>query len=721
MRRWSRERVSARLVTGGLAVLLAGAALAAPAGAALVTGTGWKIQNSPNVTAPDGQLESVSCSAASACTAVGAADNAKSQNVTLAERWNGTSWQQESTPQPGRTIPDSSPALTGVSCPTSTFCEAVGVNSVVFTQAALADEWNGHVWKQQPFAGPAGSTSSSPSEVSCTSASFCEAVGSSEDASDNTVPLAAQWNGSSWRVQRLSGIPSSLFGNRLTGVSCVSTTFCMALGGSFAERWNGTAWHTENLPDSVGVGSVSCASAAFCEVVGEIQGNADVWNGSSWSAQTTPVPAGAASSRLAGVSCATAAFCEAVGQYTDSSGDTLSLGVAWNGTSWALQTTPNPVGVSVTSLSQVSCVSATACETSGSSQVTSSSAQAVLAGSWNGSSWTIQHAASPQGAVTNNLSAVSCTSTAFCEAVGSRFAASSATTVALAQTWNGTTWKIQKTPGPSGGMTLTGVSCVSTAFCEAVGSIPGTGGGAEIWNGTAWALQTVPGGNLTAVSCTSASFCMAAGSDGHVDIWNGTSWSSQMTSASLMSLSGVSCTSATSCEAVGDDTDFNAAAEGWNGTSWTAQTVPVPSNGSSPTLSAVSCTGAGSCEAVGTYTSGTTSDEVPLAEVWNGTAWTAQSAPVPASAFISLLAGVWCTSAKFCTAAGQYTPGTGPSGTVAEVWNGTAWKLANTPNRLYAGQNSLASVSCGASTACTAVGSTTNPGQTPATLVETGD
>jgi hypothetical protein len=29
------------------------------------------------------------------------------------------------------------------------------------------------------------------------------------------------------------------------------------------------------------------------------------------------------------------------------------------------------------------------------------------------------------------------------------------------------------------------------------------------------------------VSCTSATFCMAAGSDGHVDIWNGASWSAQ--------------------------------------------------------------------------------------------------------------------------------------------------------------------------------------------------
>jgi hypothetical protein len=55
------------------------------------------------------------------------------------------------------------------------------------------------------------------------------------------------------------------------------------------------------------------------------------------------------------------------------------------------------------------------------------------------------------------------------------------------------------------------------------------------------------------------------------------------------------------------------------------------------------------------------------------------------------------------------------------VWDGTAWRLQATPNHPYAGQNSLNGVSCGASGICTAVGGTTDPGQTPATLVETGD
>jgi hypothetical protein len=331
---------------------------------------------------------------------------------------------------------------------------------------------------------------------------------------------------------------------------------------------------------------------------------------------------------------------------------------------------------------------------------------------------------SPPGAANNSLSAVSCVSAALCEAVGSRPDSSGAGTIALAEMWNGATWQIQKTanpPQPSNGlrMTLTGVSCVSPGFCEAVGSSSSaSGGGAEAWNGTNWALQAVPGGPLAAVSCTSASFCMAAGIDGHVDVWNGTSWSAQQSAAGFTSLSSVSCASSGFCEATG----FGPAgdeAEGWNGTAWSAQATPAPAGGSSVGLSAVSCTGAQSCEAVGSY-SNSTFQQVTLAEGWNGTTWVAQHTPNPPAAFGVSLAGVWCTSANSCTAVGQYSSSVA-SPPYAQVWNGTAWHQQFPPDHPYAGQNVLNGVSCGASNVCTAVGVTDNPGQIQQTLIETGD
>lgn len=736
MRRWGRRnatgwlsaRQSAGALTALMAVALAGTILAAPAGAVLMTRAVWRIQTSANVTAPGGQLESVSCSSADACTAVGASGDLKGLTVTLAERWNGTSWQRQSTPQPGRTVPGSVPGLTGVSCPTPAFCEAVGTNEVSFTGISLAYGWTGGAWRRQFFRAPPGSTSANLQRVSCASARFCEAVGFYTNSAGETADFAARWNGSSWRLQRTPGEAGS---TRviLTGVSCASAQFCEAVGnsagiGAFAERWNGTSWHAQALPGGTNASAVSCVSVAFCEAVGS--GGGELWNGSSWTAQTIPEPGNSTFASPTGVSCATAAFCEAVGNYTGTSGNTLSLGDTWNGTSWAVQPTPNPAAAAASSLSQVSCTAVTACQAAGNFQLTSTGGQLALAESWNGSSWQIQHAVSPRGSVTNNLNGVSCAPASFCEAVGSHLDAGGAS-VALAEMWNGATWQIQKTPDPAQAvngvrMSLKGVSCVSAAFCQAVGSSSATaGGGAEMWNGTSWTLVTVPGGPLTSVSCTSVSFCMAAGADGHVDTWNGTSWAAQPTAAGLISLSGVSCTSSTSCEAVGSGTDFNAAAEGWNGTSWSQQAVPAPADGNSPVLSAVSCTEAQSCEAVGNYSPSTGSLAAPLVEVWNGTAWAVQPAPVPVAAFLSSLAGVWCTSPNACTAVGQNQPGTGPTIAVAEVWNGTAWRLQATPDHAYAGQSILNGVSCGASSVCTAVGVTTNPGQTPVTLVETGD
>ena len=491
--------------------------------------------------------------------------------------------------------------------------------------------------------------------------------------------------------------------------------------GSFAERWNGTSWHLQSLPGTAGVGAVSCVSVSFCETVGSAGG--DMWNGSAWSAQTIPGPPGSTSANLSGVSCLTTTFCEAVGQYNDSSGNTLSLAATWNGTAWTAQPTPNPAISNFTRLSEVSCATATACQAAGEFRLSTANRLLALAESWNGTSWQTQQAASPPGATANSLSAVSCVSATFCEAVGSH-SDSDANTVALAERWNGTTWRIQQTPNPAASnglrMNLAGVSCVSTLFCEGVGSSSSTtGGGAEIWNGTTWALQSVPGGPLTSVSCTSASFCMAAGTDGHVDTWNGTVWSAQPTAAGFTALTSVSCVSPGSCEATGSGPAGDEA-EGWNGTSWSAQATPAPSGASSPQLSAVSCAGAQSCEAVGSYFN-SSFQQVTLAEAWNGTAWSAQASPNPASATVgSALAGVQCTSAASCIAVGQASTFFG-SLTLAEAWNGTSWRLRSTPDHPYAGQNNLNGVSCGVSSVCTAVGVTDDLGQIPATLIETGD
>jgi hypothetical protein len=710
-----------------IAVMVAassGAALAAPTApaGAMLAHPAWRLEHSPNATVPGGQIESVSCSSSSACTAVGSAVGRSGLNHALAERWNGASWRLQRAANPaGNTVPVSSPELSGVSCPAAKFCEAVGSYQLGLTGTSLAERWNGTSWAIQRFPAPPSSTFAGLTQVSCSSVRFCEAIGFYGDGIGLRLAFAARWDGTSWRLQR-APVPAEATLVSPSGVSCASPTFCVATGrsdaGPFAIQWDGTSWHLQHAA-TPSVGSLSCVSASFCEAVSPGGGSAE-WNGSSWTAQPVPAPAGSTFSALSGMSCVTAAFCAAVGSYTTGAGATLGFGATWNGSSWASQTPPNPAGAAFSSLAAVSCGSATACEAGGDfSTSTSQTPQVTLAEAWNGSSWSLQQAAAARAAVANALTSVSCVPVAsgFCETVGSHSDSSGANSVPLAEMWNGSRWKIQKTATPAGGsMSLTGVSCVSARFCMAVGGTSGTAGGAEVWKGKSWALRRVPGGPLTSVSCTSATFCMASGNDGHVDTWNGTSWSSSTTAAGFSSLTSVSCASPSACEAIGSGPSGDQA-ERWNGTTWRAQATPTPAGGSSLALLAVSCARSRFCEAVGSYFGPTS--QLTVAEQWSGHGWKVQPTPNPANPTNISLAGVSCTSPSSCAAVGSNSAIL--AFTLAEVWNGTHWSLRSTPSKIFAGQNALNGVSCGSGAGCTAVGVTDDPGGISATLVETGD
>jgi hypothetical protein len=60
--------------------------------------------------------------------------------MTLAEQWNGTSWSMLATPNPPGSIAS---YLSGVSCPTSQTCTAVGYyENTSNTDATLAERFS---------------------------------------------------------------------------------------------------------------------------------------------------------------------------------------------------------------------------------------------------------------------------------------------------------------------------------------------------------------------------------------------------------------------------------------------------------------------------------------------------------------------------------------------------------------------------------------------------
>jgi hypothetical protein len=369
---------------------------------------------------------------------------------------------------------------------------------------------------------------------------------------------------------------------------------------------------------------VSCAGATSCFTAGSssnvFSGTRTLvteWNGSTWTIAASPTPPGPVQrDQLLGVSCASAASCFAVGSFVDGDGVTRTLVEQWNGTTWAIATSPNPSAATSSTLRGASCVSATSCFAVGDYE-TANSAKTLIE-HWDGTSWTIVASPNPSGTRLNYLSAVSCVSASSCFTVGQDFDSSGARP--LIEHWNGTSWSIAASPSPPGATFsgLSGVSCTTVTNCFAVGVGNGLGNGGqtlvERWNGVSWNIVASPNpagtdvSSLQGVSCTSASNCFAVGASlmGNtstlVERWNGTSWnivtSPNPSGASSSGLAGISCIAATSCFAVGN-TDIGGSRsliEQWNGTNWSVAAATAP-----PSLNGVSCISATSCFAVGGY------------------------------------------------------------------------------------------------------------------------
>jgi hypothetical protein len=153
----------------------------------------------------------------------------------------------------------------------------------------------------------------------------CTAVGYHYNSAGNAVTLAERWNGKVWAIQSIPTIIGDSV--LLSRVSCTWTPACTAVGsysnvngseGTVAERWNGTTWAMQSIPNPNGSGQlngVSCTSASACTAVGLYGGLtlAERWNGKAWAVQATPNPSGANDSFLGGVSCTSVSVCTAAG------------------------------------------------------------------------------------------------------------------------------------------------------------------------------------------------------------------------------------------------------------------------------------------------------------------------------------------------------------------------------------------------------------------------
>jgi hypothetical protein len=754
-------RSAARLLAGA-AGLLGPLAAADPSANAASSGDPWQVQPTPNPAMPNGVLYADSCTSSSACTAVGDYENTAGTELTLAERWNGATWRIQATPDlPGAVWTE----LSSVSCTSAHACAAAGYyvnrSGLILT---LAEQWNGTRWAVRTTPNPRASRGSALFAISCRSASACTAVGAAVSSTGQMVTLAERWAGRRWVIEPTIN-PAGADASQLLAVSCSAAGACTAVGSSvtstgvqvtLAERWNGVSWTSQQsaVPAgavTAGLSGISCPAANLCTAVGQYADAsfpgrtmvlAEAWNGTSWQIQPAPSPAppqqeATSGSGLTAVSCASPSLCTAAGYYTAVTG-TKALAERWNGTSWSIQPTPSPARSRGGGLAAVSCPSPTDCVAAGSYQVVIPAVTfgglptpgRTLAESWTGKNWRIQATANSSGAdVDSVLSAASCASPRACTAVGD-YTNSAGNSVALAEAWNGTRWRIQFTPAPANSSfpDFDGVSCTSARACTAVGSYISSEltsfALAERWDGTRWVIQPTPrlsNGAFYGVSCTSARACTAVGSVAKsgilVETWNGARWHIQPAPTPAGGtgglLAGISCSSARACMAVGSYLTSAGKrltlAETWNGHRWRTQPTQSPKSAASAQLSDVSCASARACMAIGSSTITikegklTVTEFRPLTETWNGEHWRIQSVPSLRGAVSTALRAVSCTSARACTASAGETNNAGGETAVVANWNGTRWTAQAAVIPVGSVGSGLNGVSC-AGRDCTAVG-----------------
>lgn len=262
------------------------------------------------------------------------------------------------------------------------------------------------------------------------------------------------------------------------------------------------------------------------------------------------------------------------------------------------------------------------------------------------------------------LSEISCAAAGNCTAVGGTVtdcAAAGCNTIGgdTFLTLRGTRWsrpKLMEAPFA----VINAISCPTPTFCAAAGFYPYSekrssnenyvpphhGDGVLLtWNGRSWSQPQVIGFPSTsffrAISCATATFCVATDADGDAFVFNGSGWQGPEVVEAGYTLDALSCPTQTFCMVV--DANGNAVVYK-DGTP-----LPPTDINDGVGLQTVACTTRAFCVAIGQSRFGT------HAYVWNDVSWSSSIvAGHHSSAVTALILGVACPSSELCIAVGGH-------------------------------------------------------------------
>jgi hypothetical protein len=200
---------------------------------------------------------------------------------------------------------------------------------------------------------------------------------------------------------------------------------------------------------------------------------------------------------------------------------------------------------------------------------------------------------------------------------------------------------------------LSGVSCTGGSFCIAVGSYskPGHAGLPllEEQTGRKWQVLPAPPG-FDGITCTGPSFCLAAtsppGSPARTMVWNGRVWRTFKYQSPDMY--NITCASSAFCVTYIDDYDSENPPDvvAWTGKDW--QAMPGATNGCQGpdcTLDWLRCSSPTNCSTYGTTCDDYECDAtLGFWETWNGSAWIQANPPPISGEYMA------CAGRAFCLA-----------------------------------------------------------------------
>ena len=548
-------------------------------------------------------LSSVSCVSSTFCAAV-ADDGTYSSN--WAATWNGKTWKHKLEYY----------ELTAVSCVSKAFCvtTAVGPDPNTGDLDGGSLTWNGRKW------GAHKSFGNVLTGMSCTAVTSCIAT-------DGGYPTWWHYNGTKWVGGEFQ--ESSEY-DGLGAVSCFAPTFCIVvdeLGEVY--RWNGSAWSSPGFGEStaavhcdapascIGVDAdyavtafdghayrvlvagrrngalqhVTCTTDSLCVGIEEADNSIRRFDGSSWSQLSVT-----ALDFPGAVSCASLDLCVATGQYYDGTdeveGATVYDGSSWSSphrltamgagatvscagshclvvgyaqssqVSWSRYTTgAAPAWTSPAGITGVKTYAALLwCGTSGGCALTASDVDrhgwcTGFTSTFDGAHWTPPTTVKRLGTPTS----ISCASAAACAVVG--------TGIALEHNgvWDTTAF------GAPDGVAAEQAACASATYCVFAGY-----GATVVVDDNAWTVvdRVDPYGGLSAVSCPSASDCIAVGYAGEATRYNGSGWSRPQVVDLAGWLDTVSCPTGSFC-AAGDESRFGGQVLTFDGSTWSDPAVSV--------------------------------------------------------------------------------------------------------------------------------------------------